>query len=232
MSLDDFAYGPIIPFVALKDQTHGATATPPWWVGKPERGRGDSSVGSRRVHLLLLASALFVGGCRHLPTPPPDTGTSSYAFVEPPPVPPGKATMAEPSNGPIIEEHYVEAEPIQPLATPVYPAKALTAKAGLITIGVKISVDTDGRVSEVSPSLLTFSTPTRYADEFEEAVRVAVIQWHFRPAQRYTLRIFRTEEGGGPPREIHRENTETSFDLAFTFTASGTVLSGSTATAR
>ena len=140
--------------------------------------------------------------------------------------------MVEPSNGPILEEHYVEAEPILPLATPVYPAAALAAKAGLVTIGVKISVYTDGRVSDVSPSLLTFSTPTRYADEFEEAVREAVMRWRFRPAQRYTLRIFRTEEGGGPPREIHRENTESYFDLAFTFTASGTVLAGSPATAR
>ena len=178
---------------------------------------------------MMLVTAFFANGCHHLPTPPPDMGTSSFAFVEPPPVPSRKATMAEPSNGPIIEEHYVEAEPIQPLATPVYPAKALAAKAGLVTIGVKISVDTDGRVSDVSPSLMTFSTPTRYADEFEEAVRAAVMRWHFRPAQRYTLRIFRTEEGGGPPKEIQRENTETYFDLAFTFTASGTVLSGSPA---
>lgn len=135
--------------------------------------------------------------------------------------------MVEPSNGPILEERYVEAEPIQPLAPPVYPANALAAKAGLVTIGVKISIDTEGRVSDVSPSLLTFSTPTRYSDEFEEAVRVAVMRWRFYPAQRYTLRIFRTEEGGGPPKEIHRENTETYFDLAFTFTASGTVLPGS-----
>src|SRR6185312_5357528 len=168
MSLDDFAYGPIIPFMAVNNETHGATATPPWWVGKPQRGRCGSSVGVYRVRLLLLASALFIGGCRHLPTMT-DTGTSSFAFVEPPPVPPRKATMAEPSNGPILEEHYVEAEPIPPLATPVYPAKALAAKAGLVTIGVKISVDTDGRISDVSPSLLTFSTPTRYSDEFEKA---------------------------------------------------------------
>lgn len=182
---------------------------------------------ARTSFAVIFAIGLFTAGCRHLPTPPPDAGTSSFAFVDPPPVPPRKATMAEPSNGPILEEHYVEAEPIPPLATPVYPAHALAAHAGLVTIGVKISVDIDGRVSHVSPSLLTFSTPTRYSEEFEEAVRVAVMRWRFNPAQRYTLRIFRTEEGGGPPREIHRENTETYFDLAFTFTASGTVLSGS-----
>jgi hypothetical protein len=161
-----------------------------------------------------------------LPTPPPDAGVSSFRFVDEPPAAPQKGKVTEGSNGPIVEEHFIDALPIPPLAMPVYPPPALAAKAGLVTIGVKISVDTDGRVSDVSPSLLTFSTPTRYSDEFDEAVRVAVVQWRFHPAQRYTMRIFRTEEGGGPPKELHRENTETYFDLAFTFTASGKVLSG------
>jgi hypothetical protein len=226
MSLDDFACGPMIPFMAVKDQTHGARATSPWLVGKPQQGHSGSRVGGSRVRLLLLANALFVGGCRHLPTPPSDTGASSFRFVEEPPVPPQKGNVTEGSNGPIIEEHFIDAEAIPPLAMPVYPAHALAAKAGLVTIGVKISVDTDGHVSDVSPSLLTFSTPTRYSDEFDEAVRVAVSQWRFHPAQRYTMRIFRTDEGGGPPKELHREKTETYFDLAFTFTASGKVLSG------
>lgn len=173
----------------------------------------------------LMGPMLLACGCRHVPTPPPDTGASSFRFVDEPLAPPQKGKVTEGSNGPILVEHYIEAEPVTPLAMPIYPPHALAAKAGLVTIGVKISVDTDGRVSDVSPSMLTFSTPTRYSDEFDEAVRVAVIQWRFHPAQRYTMRIFRTEEGGGPPRELHRENTETYFDLAFTFAASGKVLS-------
>lgn len=212
--------------MALKDQIDETTATPPWLVERPQRGRCGSRVGCKRARLLLLAGALFASGCQHLPMPPPDTGASSFRFVDEPPASPLKGKVTEGSNGPITVEHYIEAEPIPPLALPVYPAHALAAKAGLVTIGVKISVDPDGRVSDVSPSLLTFSTPTRYSDEFDEAVRVAVGQWRFHPAQRYTMRIFRTEEGGGPPKELDRENTETYFDLAFTFTASGKVLSG------
>ncbi|MEO6992052.1 MAG: hypothetical protein ABI273_00360 [Lacunisphaera sp.] len=225
MSLDDFVRTSMNDCMALLDQTDGATATPPWWVTKPQRGRCGSRVGCWRAHLLLLAGALFVSGCRQLPTQP-DSGSSSFRFVDGPPASPLKGKVTEGSNGPIIVEHYIEAEPILPVAMPVYPAHALAAKAGLVTIGVKISVDADGHVSNISPSLLTFSTPTRYSDEFDEAVRVAVSQWRFHPAQRYSMRIFRTAEGGGPPKETPRENTETYFDLAFTFTASGKVLSG------
>lgn len=171
--------------------------------------------------------ALVFSGCHHSRIAQfQDTGKSSFAFVEPPPVPPRKGTVSEASDGPLTEEHFVDAEAIQPLSTPVYPAKALAAKAGLVMIGVKITVDDAGRVVDVAPSLLTFSTPTRYSEEFQEAVRLAVMQWHFHPAQRYSLRIFRDREGGGPPQELHRENTETFFDLAFTFTASGKVLPG------
>jgi hypothetical protein len=227
MSLDDFAGGPMNDFMAAKEQTDGATATPPRSVGKPQRSRCGSSLCFVQPCLLLVAIALFGGGCRHVPTPPSDTGASSFRFVDEPPVPPRKGKVTEGSNGPIVEEHFIDAEPILPLAMPVYPPHALAAKAGLVTIGVKILVDTDGRVSEVAPSMLTFSTPTRYSDEFDQAVETAVRQWRFHPAQQYALRIFRSGEGGGPPKELHREKTETYFDLAFTFTASGKVLQGS-----
>ena len=176
--------------------------------------------------IILSGIGLFFSGCHHQ-LQSPDTGKSSFTFVEPPPAKPRTATVAEPSDEPLVEEHFIEAEAIQPLATPAYPANALAAKVGLVTIGVRVTVDPEGRVSEISPSMLTFSTPTRYADEFEEAVRAALMTWRFHPAQRYRLRIFRSNEGGGPPKELERENTEASFDLAFTFTASGMVLPGS-----
>ena len=152
------------------------------------------------------------------------TGTSSFAVIDGPPAKPGKVTPAEPSTEPIIEEHFVEAEAIEPRVIPIYPKQALTGKAGLVTVGVRVTLDSQGHVSDVAPSLLVFSTPNRYAAEFQEAVRLAVLQWRFHPAQRYRLRVFRMEEGGGPPQEIDRENTETYFDFAFTFTASGKVL--------
>ena len=174
---------------------------------------------------LMLGGALFDAGCRLVPhRERPVNGTSSFVVVESPPPKMHLGPPTEPSTEPILEEHFVEAEPIEPLPMPVYPAKTLAGKATLVTVGVRVSIDADGRVTAFTPSLLTFSTPGRNADKFQEAVRQAVMQWRFHPAQHYLLRIFRGEEGGGPPREIHRENTEAAFDLAFTFTAAGKVL--------
>jgi len=180
----------------------------------------------RRVILCLGTSlALVAAGCRHLSSSQAtSTGTSSFVVVDGPPAKTPKVKPAEPSTEPIIEEHFVDAEAIEPRARPTYPKQALTGKAGLVTVGVRITIDTEGQVADVEPSLFVFSTPSRYADEFQTAVRLAVLQWRFHPAQRYRLRIFRTEEGGGPPQEISREKIETYFDFAFTFTASGKVL--------
>jgi hypothetical protein len=124
-------------------------------------------------------------------------------------------------------DYFVEAKPLEPLITPVYPAKALSGKAGLVTVGVRVKIDAEGHVVDVGPSLLTFSTPGRYAAEFQNAVRTAVMRWRFRPAQRYRVKTDRTNESGSGAKEFHPENTETYLDLAFTFTASGTVLPGS-----
>lgn len=130
------------------------------------------------------------------------------------------------SDEPLVEDHFVDAQPIPPLTLPVYPKNVSTVKAGLVTIGVRVNVDTDGRVTSVGPSMLTFSTPTPYIKEFEAAVRTAVMTWRFEPAYRYSLRVLRTVEGGGTPQESRREKAETYFDLSFTFTSGGKVLTG------
>ena len=144
--------------------------------------------------MVLSCLVLFFCGCRHHPQPP-DTGKTSFAFVEPPPAKSSHSDRSGAVDEPLVEEHFIEAEPIRPLATPVYPSKALAAKAGLVTIGVKVTIDVDGRVSDVSPSMLTFSPPTRYADDFQEAVRLAVMKWRFHQAQHYSLQVFRANEG-------------------------------------
>ncbi len=176
--------------------------------------------------LLLIGQAMLVGAaCHHRSIPAkPDSGTSSFRFVIPAPASAQATVMS--LDEPFSTERFKDAEAILPLTMPVYPARALAAKAGLVNIGVKISIDADGRVTDVSPSLLTFSTPSRYAAAFEEAVRLAVMTWHFHPAEHYYFEVSPDENGVAKAKFLRKENTETSFDIAFTFTATGSVLAG------
>ncbi|MDI1250888.1 MAG: hypothetical protein PSV13_18635 [Lacunisphaera sp.] len=132
---------------------------------------------------------------------------------------------AEPRE-PVSMEQYEEASPIQPLATPVYPPRALAAKAGRVTIGVKITVDAAGRVSDIGPSLRAVTIPSRFDEDFQAAVRAAVSQWRFRPALSYRIEHAPMPDGSTYQRMIDRRRVETTFDLSFTFTATGAVLGG------
>ena len=46
-----------------------------------------------------------------------------------------------------------------------------------------MTVDASGHVAEVRPSILTFSTPGPFAEEFRSAVEAALRQWRFVPAE-------------------------------------------------
>ena len=46
-----------------------------------------------------------------------------------------------------------DAQSIQPLAEAAYPRVARGAKLGVVTVAVRITIDTEGRVVEVMPSL-------------------------------------------------------------------------------
>ena len=187
------------------------------------------TVARPRVVVVLIWAVLGgcwgVVGCRHAPEPP-DTGTSSFAFIEQPVAAPrASAATAEPRE-PVSMEQYEEASPIPPLATPVYPPRALAAKAGRVTIGVKITVDAAGRVSDIGPSLRAVTIPSRFDADFQEAVRAAVSQWRFSPALSYRLEDVPMPDGSTYQRMTERRRVETTFDLSFTFTATGVVLGG------
>lgn len=171
---------------------------------------------------LILAAAT---GCRHASVESPGAGASSFAFVERPAgTPPARTVTTEPMEQKPFEE-YREARPVYPLANPVYPARALKARAGRATVGVRITVDVTGRVSDVAPSMLVFSTPGPFADEFREAVESAVRQWRFRPAE-----IERLEFVQAPTVSYNRivgtQKVETQLDVVFNFTATGGVETG------
>ena len=174
----------------------------------------------------LAAAALFLmlSSCRQMTEKSTD-GRSSFTFVEPLPVKTGEARVAEPSNEPIIVERFAEAEPIEPLVPAVYPRIARRPPAP-VTVGVEITVDPKGNVTDVGPSLQEIPITVLSDDQFYHAVREAVKQWRFRPAQRYRMRVPRVSEGGGAPYEISRETVECKFILRFTFTPTGAVSFG------
>lgn len=169
--------------------------------------------------VLLLVST----GCRHR-TETGDTGSSSVRFIEEPSAPAsGSAQVADvPPSG----DYFKEAQPIAPLALPAYPPRALAAKAGLAIVTVRVFVDAKGRITDIGPSPLGFSTPGPFAGDFAKAVQAALSQWRFQPAQRYHLEIFRNARGGVDNKESGRMDTETYLDMSFTFTAAGRVVRG------
>jgi hypothetical protein len=164
----------------------------------------------------LLATGL-VGGC-HPPFRPQEaaTGGSSVRFLEEPASSNSVAVeVGEMKTG----DYFQDARPIEPLALPIYPRTA----RGSATVAVRITVTSTGRVSEVAPSLRAVSIPNRFDAEFQQAARAALAQWRFAPAQSCHLEVTKNAAGEPVYHETLRENVETSFDLVFSFTASGEV---------
>ena len=167
----------------------------------------------------LLGLFLVLAGCRHVSVPEAE-GQSSFAFVVQPvgPPPPSDGKPVE-----LVNQAQFRAAQLQDnAAIPVYPAKALKAKAGRALVGVHITVDTTGRVADIRSSMFVFSTPGLFAGDFRDAVETAVRRWQFTPArvEYYEIR----KENGFPLMRLTRsESTESEFDLSFTFTASGGV---------
>jgi hypothetical protein len=174
--------------------------------------------------LFLLLFMLMLGAaCRH--APPGETGGSSFVMVEPHPASPPAGSSAEPVER-ASQVDFREAQARHPLVMPVYPPRALKAKAGAAQVGVRVTVDVNGAVKDVRPSMLAISiTPPKFADEFREAVEVAVRQWKFHPAR---LRTFEVVSEGGVTynRVTSNEAVEAEFDLAFNFTTAGKVEAG------
>ena len=50
-------------------------------------------------------------------------------------------------------------------------------------MGVNLTVDACGRVTDIRPSIVTFSSPGSFAKDFRAAVETALQQWRFVPAE-------------------------------------------------
>ncbi len=117
-------------------------------------------------------------------------------------------------------------QPVGPLAVPLYPRTVPTGSPILIIVGMRITVDKQGRVSDARPSPFAFSTPTPYAEEFHAAVLAATSLWRFEPARIQRAESGRNEQGQGVLMLSPMETTEWVFDVSFTFTGNGKVVTG------
>lgn len=163
------------------------------------------------------------GGCQQARLQRPAVGTSTHRFVTPIAGEVDAKPVWPTENQPPVEV-VQPAEPIEPLAQPIYPAGARGRQNVPMTVGVRIVIDERGRVAEMRHSPLALTTHGPLAEEFRAAVESALSLWRFEPAQRQRM----TPKGGGPAGRywhVTRLGPSTdSRDVQFTFTASGEVV--------
>ena len=158
--------------------------------------------------ILWLSAILGIGGCQHA-----RTGVSSFEFVDGPQMPTAK--LRDASKLRIVKSMsvFVDAEPILPLASPVYPKSALAAGLGDVTIAVRFTVNVHGTVESIGPSFARITFPTRFKEDFDRAIEAALAQWRFKPAQLARL----DPQVNDAPVVVGMQETETSFDVVFSF---------------
>jgi hypothetical protein len=188
---------------------------------------------NHRVSVTISVLALIlVAGCQQVVRVAPKRaeGASGFKFVEGslgqlrhPPVEDLAALVPGTPGTPI--EIKLKANPIRPLATPAYPPALLGRVRLPVAVGVHITVDETGRVAHVGPSLVAFSTGGEWAGEFREAVEAALAQWRFRPAEIRGIVQKQEESGRGSYwLTLSKRPVDDAFDVAFTFTATGEVV--------
>jgi hypothetical protein len=160
-------------------------------------------------------------GCGNKPvrTTAPVEGRAGFAFERPPVDAAAKDAKVAVQEA-LGKDEWVAPRALGKLSEPVYPAVALAAGAGPVTMGMRVVVDAEGKVADVGPSMRAWSTPTPWAAEFRAAIEAAVAQWRFRPAE---VRHFTTVTNAeGSYRSMTRsEKTEWALHVTFSFKAEG-----------
>jgi len=163
--------------------------------------------------LLTFVASWFAISCAH------PAKNVSFTFVELAAGPAGTAD-ADKYNISSGETVFVDARPIEPLATPLYPTGYPKPNADPVTIVVKFVVGADGRVEEIGRSIADFSVPTPFSGECFESVKDALAQWRFEPAQIAVVK----PQANGRPLIVSSTPTERRFEIAVTFSSSGRVV--------
>jgi hypothetical protein len=112
-----------------------------------------------------------LAGCQHAPLATKIEGSSTIRFLESHGPAPTAPAGEVPADAKLATQVLLVASPIEPLTKPVYPPSALGRETMPVVVGVRLSVDTAGRVSDTQPSLVIISTPTPRAEEFRAAAR-------------------------------------------------------------
>ena len=158
---------------------------------------------------------ILLAGCQ---TRTAETGRSRFQVLDP------TGTAPSPSS----DKHAVESDRLidyipghirRPFAQPVYPRNALAAHTGNYEITVTITIDESGRVSDVVRSLRGLNLPSRYAEEFFEAVQSTVLSWKFEPSHQ----VYYQRGPDGERNYLRTEAISETVDIKFTFEASGLV---------
>lgn len=160
------------------------------------------------------ALLLLLGGCRY--AAPAGTASSSFRTIELPSTPPAQGKAKGDIEFVASSEQYREARAVGKPVKPVYPAKALAARAGKVIVGLHVALDPQGRIRDIRPSILTFSTPGPFAEDFRQAAEAALRQWKFEPARIERIETV-TENGFTYNRVKGTEYVDAEFDLEFTF---------------
>lgn len=125
-------------------------------------------------------------------------------------------------------ENAIPAEPILPLAVPLYPKITPRDRPPLAFVGLRLTIDRSGRVAEVGPSIYALSTPGPFADHFRAAAEAAVAQWRFEPAM---LHRFEVQKGNDARLVLAWKGGDVIdwvVEVTFAFRADGLVTSGAT----
>lgn len=150
-------------------------------------------------------------------------GSSAFEML-PPPRPLGtasasdtKAKMAQSD----IRIDYVAARARRALASPVYPADALAARAGRFSAFITFTIDEAGRVVDVQPSLVRFSLPNAFTGAFLQAIYAALGTWEFDPTRQvYWQRVPNEDD-----RYLRADPVRQPMEVRFTFSETGSVAS-------
>lgn len=169
---------------------------------------------SRHLAAAVVLLSAIAAGC----SGPPREGRSSVELLEPIPDPSGTTKgHAEWEENVVINA--IDPSLIGELSKPVYPRDALAARAGECIIFVTITIDTDGRVSDVRNSWQRLNIPNRFSDRFLAAVKTAVGSWRFEPARN----VYWQKDATGDLKYVRTEIVAARTDIKFTFEASGAV---------
>ena len=164
---------------------------------------------------LLLAASVGCAKKRISPPPAPEVpasqGKVAYEFV-------ADATMGKPQ----LAEHqeFVTPRPQKAFVAAEYPARPLAAKAPPYSIGVRIVINTEGRVSSISDSKIALSTPGPFAADFRASVERAVMRWRFTPGHIDQLEDGDDVDDDGKPdsvRLVGSEPVPVFYDVRFDF---------------